>query len=92
MRFLRRLPRLHGRARGGSLPRYQPSPGERLVVLSEGGAVPDQRIVCSCSHLEREHAVDGPCRGRDSYGLPCECPGVEVDGYWSGLTAEADGE
>jgi hypothetical protein len=54
--------------------------------------VPVQGLVCSCRHLESEHAVDGPCRGIDSYGLPCECLGLEVDRYWSGLGSKGDGE
>lgn len=44
--------------------------------------------ICACTHAEHRHAK-GPCSGRDSYGLPCECPSFEIDRVWSGL--EGDG-
>jgi hypothetical protein len=40
-------------------------------------------LVCTCTHTRLEH--EDTCSGRDSYGLPCECPGFEIDRYWSGL-------
>lgn len=60
--------------------------------MLEEDAVDDRlqpSLVCTCMHAEDRHAK-GPCSGRDSYGLPCECPSFEVDRHWSGLDAESD--
>ncbi|UXE04218.1 hypothetical protein SEA_BLUENGOLD_74 [Gordonia phage BlueNGold] len=29
--------------------------------------------VCLCNHDLKIHRHDGPCGGKDSYGIPCEC-------------------
>jgi hypothetical protein len=35
---------------------------------------------CLCGHQRRMHVQwgIGPCRGLDSYGVPCTCPSVEL--------------
>lgn len=39
----------------------------------------DDPEVCECRHYPEEHRPHavGACRGRDSYGLPCQCPSYE---------------
>lgn len=34
--------------------------------------------LCACNHCRSEHERGGPCRARDSYGSPCECPSFQV--------------
>lgn len=33
---------------------------------------------CECGHDPH----DGPCRGKDSYGVRCECPSYEEHQVW----------
>jgi hypothetical protein len=49
-------------------------------------------IICTCTHKDGQHAQDGPCTGQDSYGQPCECPGLEPDQYSSGEDTPDDSE
>lgn len=45
-------------------------------------------IICTCTHNATQHPNGGPCTGRDSYGLPCECPSIEPDAYWNNLPTD----
>lgn len=38
------------------------------------GELPSDR--CTCHHYLDDHP-NGPCAGKDGYGLPCECPSFE---------------
>lgn len=46
-------------------------------------------VLCTCKHVDSEHPESGPCRAEDSYGQPCECPGLEPSQYENDMNAEA---
>lgn len=40
---------------------------------------PEPGDVCQCRHTYEQHrGGTGACTQPDSYGLPCECPAIEV--------------
>ncbi|QGF20249.1 hypothetical protein SEA_SIXAMA_70 [Gordonia phage Sixama] len=45
---------------------------------------------CTCNHDMIKHRRDGKCGGKDSYGIPCDCPSYEPDPHWNEFDHDDD--
>ena len=58
----------------------RPGPPPLVLMLGEHPVLDRYVVPCSCRHAYRDHTrYGGPCKGLDSYGCPCTCPGYDCD-------------